>query len=164
MVLNLVAKIKLIWIVSCSFRIDVILLLMFVAEKVLLLLVISLTAYWTLGVQWSHKLNCVLFSRTHTSRSYNLAMFLEYCHMSNKRWCNIYRCKWKVVENFSFVRPPCVLHGFSQMYLIFTVSFTHDDVIKWKHFPCYWPFVRGIHRGHKASDAELWCFLWSAPK
>ena len=21
----------------------------------------------------------------------------------------------------------------------------HDDVIKWKHFPCYWPFVRGIH-------------------
>ena len=23
---------------------------------------------------------------------------------------------------------------------------THDDVIKWKHFPCYWPFVRGIHR------------------
>ena len=22
----------------------------------------------------------------------------------------------------------------------------HDGVIKWKHFPCYWPFVRGIHR------------------
>ena len=21
-----------------------------------------------------------------------------------------------------------------------------DDVIKWKHFPPYWPFVRGIHR------------------
>ena len=21
-----------------------------------------------------------------------------------------------------------------------------DDVIKWKHFPLYWPFVRGIHR------------------
>ena len=24
--------------------------------------------------------------------------------------------------------------------------FTHDDVIKWKHLPRYWPFVRGIHR------------------
>ena len=26
----------------------------------------------------------------------------------------------------------------------------HDDVIKWKHFPRYWPFVRGItlHKGH----------------
>ena len=22
----------------------------------------------------------------------------------------------------------------------------HDDVIKWIYFPCYWPFVRGIHR------------------
>ena len=24
--------------------------------------------------------------------------------------------------------------------------FFHDDVTKWKHFPRYWPFVRGIHR------------------
>ena len=24
--------------------------------------------------------------------------------------------------------------------------YLHDDVIKWKHFPRYWPFVRGIHR------------------
>ena len=30
----------------------------------------------------------------------------------------------------------------------------HDDVIKWKHFPRYLP---------EASDAELWCFFWSAP-
>ena len=42
-----------------------------------------------------------------------------------------------------------------------------DDVIKWKHFPRNWPFVRGIHRSPvnsctKASDAELWCLLWSA--
>ena len=26
------------------------------------------------------------------------------------------------------------------------VSHYHDDVIEWKHFPRYWPFVRGIHR------------------
>ena len=43
----------------------------------------------------------------------------------------------------------------------------HDDVIKWKHFPRNWPFVREIHRSRwiphtKASDAKLWCFLWSA--
>ena len=24
--------------------------------------------------------------------------------------------------------------------------FIHYDVIKWKHFPRYWPFVRGIHQ------------------
>ena len=40
----------------------------------------------------------------------------------------------------------------------------HDDVIKWKHFPRYWPFVRGIDRSRwiprtKASDAELWFFF-----
>ena len=25
-------------------------------------------------------------------------------------------------------------------------TWNHDDVIKWKHFPRNWPFVRGIHR------------------
>ena len=25
-------------------------------------------------------------------------------------------------------------------------SYRHDDVIKWNHFPRYWPFARGIHR------------------
>ena len=29
---------------------------------------------------------------------------------------------------------------------IILVPLVHDDVIKWKHFPRYWPFVRGIHR------------------
>ena len=24
-------------------------------------------------------------------------------------------------------------------------NMNHDDVIKWEHFPCYWPFVREIH-------------------
>ena len=27
-----------------------------------------------------------------------------------------------------------------------TISSIHDEVIKWKHFPRYWSFVRGIHR------------------
>ena len=26
------------------------------------------------------------------------------------------------------------------------INVIHDDVIKWKHFPRYWPFVGGIHR------------------
>ena len=43
--------------------------------------------------------------------------------------------------------------------------YPHDDVIKWKHFPRHWPFVRGIHQSYrwvpltKASDAEFWCFF-----
>ena len=30
-------------------------------------------------------------------------------------------------------------------HLTYSVA-THDDVIKWNPFPCYWPFVWGIHR------------------
>ena len=44
---------------------------------------------------------------------------------------------------------------------------SHDDVIKWKHLLRYWPFVKGIRRWipiTKASAAEFWCFLWSAPE
>ena len=32
------------------------------------------------------------------------------------------------------------------VWLTTTPFKTHDDVIKWKHFPRYWSFVRGIHR------------------
>ena len=45
---------------------------------------------------------------------------------------------------------------------------SHDDVIKWKHFHVTGPLC-GEFTGHrwipltKTSDAELWCFLWSAP-
>ena len=44
----------------------------------------------------------------------------------------------------------------------------HDNVIKWKHFPRYWPFVRGIHRSpldspHKGQwHAALTFYLISA--
>ena len=37
----------------------------------------------------------------------------------------------------------------------------HDDVIKWKHFPRYWPFVRGIHRSPGEFPAQrpvTWSF------
>ena len=44
-------------------------------------------------------------------------------------WCDyVRRFCWQLV----MTRPGSVLH--------------HDDVIKWKRFPRYWPFVRGIHR------------------
>ena len=43
----------------------------------------------------------------------------------------------------------------------------HDDVIEWKHFSCYWCFVREIHRSpvnslHKAQWRGHLIFLWSA--
>ena len=46
---------------------------------------------------------------------------------------------------------------------------SHDDVIKWKLFPCYWPFVRGIHRSPVDSPQKSqWrgdlLFVSSAPE
>ena len=31
-------------------------------------------------------------------------------------------------------------------WIVLEGHISHGDVIKWKHFPRYWPFVRGIHR------------------
>ena len=44
-----------------------------------------------------------------------------------------------------------------------SLSVAYDDVIKWKYFPRYWPFVRGIHRWpvnspHKGQWRGAWMF------
>ena len=40
----------------------------------------------------------------------------------------------------------------------YTRSLYHDNVIKWKHFPHYWPFVRGIHHSPaNSSHKGQWC-------
>ena len=44
------------------------------------------------------------------------------------------------IYNGRLTKPP-VHH----QVISYDVDF-HDDVIKWKHFPRNWPFVRGIHR------------------
>ena len=41
------------------------------------------------------------------------------------------------IQQGSSIPNPAPTHGASR---------SHDDVIKWKHFRRYWPFVRGIHR------------------
>ena len=47
---------------------------------------------------------------------------------------------WNVF--FSTFRPRTLC----MFYLIMQEVCFHDDVVKWGHFPRYWPFVRGIHR------------------
>ena len=64
---------------------------------------------------------------------------------------------WGYVFLTSFINPSIYYHGQSCGALLDSESgidpwqsppshSQHDDVIKWKHFPRYWPFVRGIHR------------------
>ena len=41
----------------------------------------------------------------------------------------------------------CPKHTWNYVKIIpRTLIGCHDDVIKWKHLPLYWPFVQGIHR------------------
>ena len=77
--------------------------------------------------------------------------------------CNYNRVIWDHVKKFTQNRSGIIAH-FSATEIILGISDSadlnlfsivnraikqymyHDDVIKWKHFPRYWPFVRGIHR------------------
>ena len=98
-------------------------------------------------------------------------------------WCQtkyLHFFNWLRQHPYSiFYRISCIFNVMLQLRFVkrnqvrpslpLSVSYYyHDDVIKWKHFPRYWPFVWRIHRSpvnspQKASDAELWYFLWSAP-
>ena len=49
---------------------------------------------------------------------------------------------WHVVQ---CIRQRCPIVSMSLCRHCVSSNY-HDDVIKWKHFPRYWPFVRGIHR------------------
>ena len=53
----------------------------------------------------------------------------------------------KLLSLISPLRKKMILQNWiiSRVYGCYC-RWAHDDVTKWKHFPRYWPFVRGIHR------------------
>ena len=60
-----------------------------------------------------------------------------------------------------------LVHSFTSAIMWSDKLQCHDDVIKWKHIPRYWAFVRGIHRSpvnslHKGQWRGVWCLLLSA--
>ena len=74
-------------------------------------------------------------------------------------WCHIWNFfrSWYAFSYLSFDAMIYIsLQWFFKLWLrwmpLFVTSISsyldisHDDVIKWKHFPRYWPFVWGIHR------------------
>ena len=66
-----------------------------------------------------------VLSSTHTQRLANYINLL-----------NIHRIRMALI----------VYSGINCEFIWSSLYFSHDDVIKWKHFPCYWSFVRGIYR------------------
>ena len=65
------------------------------------------------------------------------------------------------------IKQPTVKVNYNQLVLSIIITCNdicaaysehHDDVIKWKHFPRYWPFVWGIHRPRVNSPHKgQWC-------
>ena len=80
--------------------------------------------------------------------------------------------KWLTVNYQSFAPAEWI----TQAEFLFLAKFSasvaflkHDDVIKWKHIPRYWLFVRGIHRSpmnslHNGQWRGALMFLSSAPE
>ena len=73
------------------------------------------------------------------------------CFWPTDVWLNTLRPN----TSLTYVKPPSFLYGMLHSVIIDQVIMRsrlyHDDVIKWKHFPCYWTFMRGIHRSPVSS-------------
>ena len=63
-------------------------------------------------------------------------------------WFVLHIYQWSFVMGWQSIFP------MNNQYVLYVVSLItlqrwslrHGDVIKWKHFPRYWPYIRGIHR------------------
>ena len=88
------------------------------------------------------------------------------CRSSPRRiYLNVISSSLQWLVRYQLKRSSCG----RETYPIQGHNMGHDDVMKWNHFPRYWPFVWEIHRSRwiprtKATDAELWCFLWPVPE
>ena len=61
------------------------------------------------------------------------------------RWANI--IGWKLIRHLSdMISVGSPSNWCSSKCHFYLDGSWHEDFIKWKHFPRYWPFVRGIHR------------------
>ena len=88
-------------------------------------------------VRWTYNVMCLLVSLsllTSYAKQYasTVSMFVHHCSS----------VALFPFHNKYFSTTLYVSYSFA---LLLTYN-SHDDVIKWKHFPRYWPFVRGIHR------------------
>ena len=68
-------------------------------------------------------------------------------------------------RNDSIMVDTCVYVCMGVKYSDLKCPDVHDDVFKWKHFPRYWPFVRGIHRSPVNSPHNgqwrVWALMFS---
>ena len=92
---------------------------------------------------------------------WNIAKFSRPWYLSDYLLIGTLQCGFNIchVAVLKYRKQMCLV---KQLIKSLACRFPHDDVFKWKHFQCYWPFVRGIQRSPvggfpltKVSDAEL---------
>ena len=67
--------------------------------------------------------------------SWSTILLKHWLHANN--WMGHIQIDFSIYSTLDRVAFKCALGPLSEI---------HDDVIKWIHFPHYWPVVRGIHR------------------
>ena len=108
-------------------------------------------------VPWQHFYMCVFgYSYRRVCEIHNTAMHIyaslhfQTIHKSKETKGSFFI--FMIVANEAFSMKALQRHRIWSSFIqstaccLHTVPNTHYDVIKWKHFPRYWPFVRGIHR------------------
>ena len=70
---------------------------------------------------------------------HSITILIKFANFSQSDCLNwvLWQVEDPYVDNVAFIQS---------VKILVDVWFYHDDVIKWKHFPRYWPFVREIHR------------------
>ena len=78
----------------------------------------------------------------------NIAQFTGFTSMYCKPAYEINKDAYVILRLHRYVIHLCNIEGrqSSTSGHNWRAKFRHDNVIKWKNFPRYWPFVRGIHR------------------
>ena len=122
------------------------------------------TKWWTFSnvFPWRNNfMNKVLISwPVATSHDHNQcrSISMKPYVITRPQWVTVY---WSIWDGHMFWQPSQTLHNSA------FITYAQDDVIKWKHFPRYWPFLFTGYQWippTKASDAKISCLLWSAPE
>ena len=82
------------------------------------------------------------------NKGVRLKLVLGCIGTSTRRGCCNIQTKFKVIFLSLLLKhgPAAESHYIDWYGLSSMESQRYDDVTKWKHFPRYWPFVRGFHR------------------
>ena len=107
---------------------------------------INLSASFTVHYLTSDHHSTKLFQiRTHGTDDFSIVIQIRWqfrvivillLHLRHRHKFGAYHGSITVVPSAKYYNTPT----------LFCFDVVHDDVIKWKHFPRYWPFVWGIHR------------------